>query len=251
MNDFRLILSALFPSVNLKRALFNIRLKSDSNCIPVLNSILLTNYSFEESWITVREPGLGLQIVVFLGQMSVWWIILISIENRREMQRWFEKKTPEDEPWDDSVGAKENPEERIFPFFLFQHLDEDVRTERQLILHENIDSVIVVRDLVRIFHKRLFRQPSRAVDHLNFQVTKRSCFGLLGNVAIERERFSHRSFPGTNGAGKTTTFRMLINDLQATSGEIFLNRRNLHKMVNCLDMCLSLTFSIIVVAKRS
>jgi ABC-type multidrug transport system ATPase subunit len=37
---------------------------------------------------------------------------------------------------------------------------------------------------------------------------------------------------GANGAGKTTTFRMLINDLKPTSGEIFINRRNIHKKVS-------------------
>jgi ABC-2 type transport system ATP-binding protein len=36
---------------------------------------------------------------------------------------------------------------------------------------------------------------------------------------------------GANGAGKTTTFRMLINDLKPTSGEIFINGRNINKIV--------------------
>jgi len=57
-----------------------------------------------------------------------------------------------------------------------------------------------------------------AVDHLNFRVTKRSCFGLLG----------------ANGAGKTTTFRMLINDLKPTAGDIFINRKNITRTVRYL-----------------
>jgi len=59
-------------------------------------------------------------------------------------------------------------------------LDVDVQTERQLVLHENIQktsSVLLVRDLVRQFKKQT---SSFVVDHLNFRVTKRSCFGLLG-----------------------------------------------------------------------
>jgi ABC-type multidrug transport system ATPase subunit len=36
---------------------------------------------------------------------------------------------------------------------------------------------------------------------------------------------------GANGAGKTTTFRMLINDLKPMSGEIFINGKNMNKMV--------------------
>jgi ABC-type glutathione transport system ATPase component len=66
-------------------------------------------------------------------------------------------------------------------------LDEDVRNERRLILQEDLSStsaVIVVRDLVQRFKKRggkgMRSRIYTAVDHLNFRVTKRSCFGLLG-----------------------------------------------------------------------
>jgi ABC-2 type transport system ATP-binding protein len=38
-------------------------------------------------------------------------------------------------------------------------------------------------------------------------------------------------YVGANGAGKTTTFRMLINDLKPTSGEIAINGKNINKMV--------------------
>ena len=37
---------------------------------------------------------------------------------------------------------------------------------------------------------------------------------------------------GANGAGKTTTFRMLINDIKATSGSIIINGKNISKTVN-------------------
>ena len=40
-----------------------------------------------------------------------------------------------------------------------------------------------------------------------------------------------RVFEGANGAGKTTTFRMLINNLNPTSGEIIINGRNINTMV--------------------
>jgi ABC-type glutathione transport system ATPase component len=71
--------------------------------------------------------------------------------------------------------------------FLFQHLDEDVRNERRIILKEDpksTSSVILVRDLVQKFKKRkeksLVNRIYTAVDHLNFRVDKQSCFGLLG-----------------------------------------------------------------------
>ena len=43
---------------------------------------------------------------------------------------------------------------------------------------------------------------------------------------------------GANGAGKTTTFRMLINDLKPTSGEIIINGRNINKIVEYMNIFL-------------
>jgi ABC-2 type transport system ATP-binding protein len=64
-------------------------------------------------------------------------------------------------------------------------------------------SAIVVRDLVKTFHRR--GQPEvRAVNGLTFSVKRGSIFGLLG----------------PNGAGKTTTLRMLTTLLRPTSGAI-------------------------------
>jgi ABC-type multidrug transport system ATPase subunit len=40
---------------------------------------------------------------------------------------------------------------------------------------------------------------------------------------------------GANGAGKTTTFRMLINDLKPTSGEIIIHGKNINMMVSVLN----------------
>ncbi|CAF5225844.1 unnamed protein product, partial [Rotaria magnacalcarata] len=89
------------------------------------------------------------------------------------------------------------------------NLDEDVKLERRLILQDNpiaTESVIVVKDLVKAFNSEKKQSNGDrvylAVNHLNFHVQKRACFGLLG----------------ANGAGKTTTFRMLINDIKSTSG---------------------------------
>jgi ABC-type glutathione transport system ATPase component len=66
-------------------------------------------------------------------------------------------------------------------------LDEDVRRERQLISHDNEttkSSVVLVKDLVKTFKKRKTKSSGNriytAVDHLNFHVQTRACFGLLG-----------------------------------------------------------------------
>ena len=96
--------------------------------------------------------------------------------------------------------------------------------------------VVLVRDLVQRFKKRKAKSFKdriyTAVDHLNFRVAKKSCFGLLG-ISLSLSCIFHiYIIIGANGAGKTTTFRMLINDLQPTSGEIFINGIDINKTVS-------------------
>ena len=74
-------LAVLFPSVNLKRALFNIRLKSNPDCIAALDSLFFSDYNTDEPWMSLRSPGLGIPFIIFCAQMIVWWIVLILIEN--------------------------------------------------------------------------------------------------------------------------------------------------------------------------
>ena len=72
---------------------------------------------------------------------------------------------------------------------LLQHLDEDVRRERDLVLGNNEltqSSVILVRDLAKRFKKKKGKSKKKiayyAVDHLNFLVQRKACFGLLGTT---------------------------------------------------------------------
>ncbi|CAF0884648.1 unnamed protein product [Didymodactylos carnosus] len=156
--------------------------------------------------------------------MLFWWFIVILIENWKAIRRYCRrrKELPAfTEHWDDS------------------NLDEDVKLERRAVLNNTLNNdgidndmsntnqnsttfhpsqaVIYVQDLLITFEKRKeksFRsQLYTAVDHLNFHVDKRSCFGLLGS----------------NGAGKTTTFRMLTGELKPTSGHIIINGKDIHK----------------------
>lgn len=84
--NIRLLVAILFPTVNFKRALFNIRLKSSQDCISAINSLMLTSYSYTERWLSLREPGIGLQLVFFCAQMIFWWIILTLIEKKRSIK---------------------------------------------------------------------------------------------------------------------------------------------------------------------
>ncbi|CAM4954605.1 unnamed protein product [Rotaria socialis] len=209
MTNIRWILSALFPTVNLKHALFNIRLRSSDRCIGPVNSVMGTNYSLNESWLSLSEPGLGIQCLIFIGQSIFWWFIVMFIEEGwkicwKKMQYCFKRQQQQQQ----TARRKTNE-------WNDQQLDTDVRNERQLILNQSqstSSAIVIVQDLVHEFQKPKDASSTtrihRAVDHLNFFVPPSSCFGLLG----------------ANGAGKTTTFRLLINSIQPTSGEVFINR---------------------------
>ncbi|CAM4928643.1 unnamed protein product [Rotaria socialis] len=225
----RALLAGIFPTINFKQALYNIRLRSDPNCISAINAILITNYSPDVPWASLNEPGIGLQLVIFAGQMVLWWIFLACIENRTSMRKYvcccFNRKKrnatnrkKEQAYSSDSMDALEWDDSK---------LDKDVRDERRMV-HANRDSftsnVVLVRDLVQRFRKRkgksILRSYSTTVDHLNFYVPKQACFGLLG----------------ANGAGKTTTFRMLINAIQPNAGEIIINGKNINETHGDIDM---------------
>ncbi|CAF0922953.1 unnamed protein product [Adineta ricciae] len=234
MNSIRWLITALFPTVSLKRALFDIRLKSNQECISAINSIMLTGYSYTEQWTSLREPGLGILILIFCIQMIFWWIILTFIENRTNLKIGCRRCCGCDNDREHFENENNGDEIQTTTPVLWNdsHLDEDVRNERQAVLQNSLSSssssssssVIFVRDLVQRFKKRnnttLSSRIYTAVDHLNFRVTKRSCFGLLG----------------ANGAGKTTTFRMLINDLKPTSGDIIINGKNINKIERDLEI---------------
>jgi hypothetical protein len=80
MTNIRLVLSILFPIVNLKHALFNIHLRSSDTCVSSVNLILGTSYSSTEPWMSVHDPGLGIPFIIFISQMVGWWLILMIIE---------------------------------------------------------------------------------------------------------------------------------------------------------------------------
>ncbi|CAF3938721.1 unnamed protein product [Rotaria magnacalcarata] len=234
VNLIRWVIAVFFPCVNYKRALFNIRLKSNQECISAVNSLMLTNDSATESWMSTHESGIGIQFIIFCIQIFVWSMILILIESGTNIKLGCRRccncendlaETDTRSPLGDVEGA-------IPQQWNDAHLDEDVRNERRLLREEtnlSASSVILVRDLAKRFKKRkeksLHRRIFTAVDHLNFHVTQRSCFGLLGTYIIR-----------ANGAGKTTTFRMLINDLKPTSGEIIINGKDINKKERDLDI---------------
>jgi hypothetical protein len=82
VGTLRVIVGVLFPSVNFKHSLYNIRLRSNEDCLTTTNSLMLTNYTSTEPWLSVSTPGLGVFFILFCVQIAIWLIILTLIENR-------------------------------------------------------------------------------------------------------------------------------------------------------------------------
>ncbi len=74
----------------------------------------------------------------------------------------------------------------------------------------NRETVVVLRDLTKIYRDFWRRTRIRAVQHLSIEVCRGEVFGLLG----------------PNGSGKTTTLKMLVGLLHPTSGSISILGRS-------------------------
>jgi ABC-type multidrug transport system ATPase subunit len=70
---------------------------------------------------------------------------------------------------------------------------------------------LIVNKLLKKFKKD--KKDFIAVNYLTFGVAQKECFGLLG----------------LNGAGKTTTFKILTGEIDATSGNAFINGYDINK----------------------
>ncbi|CAF1351988.1 unnamed protein product, partial [Didymodactylos carnosus] len=144
----RLLLSILFPCVNLKRSLYNIRLHDNTDCIKSINSILSEERMGQNvDWFSFTEPGLGIQLLIFLLQILFWCITLIIIEQWSTLKKkwWWYK----------------NKHKIINDEYDYNNLDDDVDTERVKVdsIYKNplssvSKTVVLCRNLVKQFNKR-------------------------------------------------------------------------------------------------
>ena len=107
MTNIRLVMSIVLLTVNLKHALFSIHLRSSDTCVSAVNSVMKTNYSSSESWMSLKEPGIGLPFLIFICQMIFFWSMITTIEgsNRQCCQCGCTKDKPSAIPieWSDVV----------------------------------------------------------------------------------------------------------------------------------------------------
>lgn len=101
--------------------------------------------------------------------------------------------------------------------------DEDVRKEEEYVEGTN-ELAIKISHLKKVYaiNKGGFCERGKnvnykvAVKDVTFGVMKGQCFGLLG----------------TNGAGKTTTFKVLTGEVGLSSGDVFINGKNVTTEMN-------------------
>jgi hypothetical protein len=91
VNNFRSILAALLPSVNLKHALSNSQLHENGECVAIFNTFIGTKLNVNEVWTSMSKPGVGTQMLLFCLQTLVWTLLLIVVENRRRRQLLWER----------------------------------------------------------------------------------------------------------------------------------------------------------------
>lgn len=122
------VLAVLFPTVNFKHALFNIRLKSNPDCISSLNSLFFTNYNTDEGWMSILSPGLGAAFLIFWAQIIFWWTILILIENSTNIKLGCRRccKREQDLQKIDEKKQRKRPNNRLPPI-TSQWTDEEIQ----------------------------------------------------------------------------------------------------------------------------
>jgi hypothetical protein len=82
MVNFTWVLTVLFHSVNFERGLFDIRLKSNPDCISVRNSLFFTDYNMYEALMAIQSPGLGAPFVIFCSQI-IFSVHDVTINRKR------------------------------------------------------------------------------------------------------------------------------------------------------------------------
>ena len=72
---------------------------------------------------------------------------------------------------------------------------------------------ICVYKFRKVYNQGCMKPGMLAVEKASFGLDYGECFALLG----------------VNGAGKTTTFKSLTQDIEATSGDLLINGKNVKK----------------------
>jgi ATP-binding cassette subfamily A (ABC1) protein 3 len=190
----RILLALLFPNVNAKRFIFNLKIINTKTCA---NTQHFMNNFFNKNDTHTISYDVWPFLVNSLVFLAMCLTILLLVENFK-LFKVLESKILSKKRGDSSVSGDK--------------LDEDVLAEQNRVDLNEYDErkePIFVKDLYKNYLKdgRIFS----AVDNLSFGINSGEIFALLGQ----------------NGAGKSTTIEILIGEKLATSGVCYLNGKML------------------------
>ncbi|XP_059179614.1 phospholipid-transporting ATPase ABCA3-like [Physella acuta] len=168
-----------------------------SPCCPKTCSKSVFCVLYQEDYMSVEKPGIGVYLILMAVQGAVFSVIVLLIEYHFFQRIWYLIR-----------GAPDSGQEPL-PFdHAASHVeDSDVAAERQRI-NSSPASVMSATGTDSLLLVNLYKRYGTfvSVDHICVGVPEQECFGLLGQ----------------NGAGKTTTFKMLTGDVMVTGGNAYL-----------------------------
>ena len=78
----RWLTTILLPNLTVKRGLYNLKIRKNNYCIDGVNNILFTGYRYNEDPFSLKEPGIGILMLICIGQFVVGNFILYFLEVR-------------------------------------------------------------------------------------------------------------------------------------------------------------------------
>lgn len=212
MNVLRYFLVILFPNVTIKRGLYNLKIRTNDYCINSLNSILNAGYSKSQGYLSFKEPGIGMLILFTFIQFALFNLVLFSYEGRNYLSSRWTNKLKDVLYRLMRIDSGSSSDLVKVPLKLKSNvLKESIRIETCNLGELIKEEPLIVKNLYKEFSRR--RKRFYAVNNLSFGIQRNECFGLLG----------------LNGAGKTTLMKMMIGDLNVSSGRVFINGYDLHQ----------------------
>jgi hypothetical protein len=76
----RIAFALLFPNIQLKKVVYNLKIRENQRCINTLNIILQLNMSKNESFISLNDPGIGKYLLFSLLVLIISGFVLFLIE---------------------------------------------------------------------------------------------------------------------------------------------------------------------------
>ncbi|CAF1266993.1 unnamed protein product [Rotaria sp. Silwood1] len=204
LNIIYWLINIIFPSLNGKRLISILLLKSSKNLCKLIENdkYILSKMGFNQE---INNNDFIKYLFIFLIQIILLFFILLLIDTNilndkinkliYKQNNYLNQQDEEEEEEEiDDDNDNDNDDDD----------DDDVLQERIKLISNNNFSLypIVLYDIV----KKYPYQQYLSINHLYCSIQQGECFGLLG----------------FNGAGKTSLFKIIVGEEMATNGSIYI-----------------------------